>query len=211
MTESPTGIFAAMIVAAIVGRWWWRDFSAARTGALPSSGVLPGATACGRGFVACGALGAVLLTVLETAGELVLGISDEQKNISVFFLGAMLAAAFIEELVFRGFFVIANKTRTVLIASIISASLAFALAHDFLWQYHLPEGVPWWAFWRGFSTQFTLKGWFSFSFVFIASIYFYILRFHPRNTLRSLLPCFAAHAAKNLAVFIIKVAQGHVG
>ncbi|MDR2981798.1 MAG: CPBP family intramembrane metalloprotease [Puniceicoccales bacterium] len=209
MTESPLGILIAVIAAVFIGRMWWQDFSDARKG-TPNPKALPGATPSSIKLILIGIIGAVLLTALETIGELALGISGEQKNISVLFLGAMLAAALLEEIIFRGYIVITNRGRTALIASILGASLVFALAHDFLWQFSMPEGAPWWQFWQGLSANFTLKGWFSFGFVFLASLFFYGLRFHPKNVHRSLLPCFAAHAAKNIAVFLIKLAQGHV-
>jgi membrane protease YdiL (CAAX protease family) len=122
----------------------------------------------------------------------------------------MLSAAVVEEIVFRGYLVIEGKGKALLLGSIVGASFAFAMMHDFLWQYHEVADAAWWEFWRGFSPNFTRKGVFSFGFIFAGSLYFYALRFHPRNRMRSLLPCFAAHAAKNLAVFFIKLAEGHV-
>lgn len=199
MSESPLNIIVTVAIAVVAMRWWWSDFEGARKGA-PSPNALPGATSCTRGFVVLAAVGGVALTVLETLGELALGVSGEQKNITVLFLAAMLAAAFLEELIFRGYIVITTRGRRALVGSVIGASLAFALAHDFLWK--CDDG--------GFSLQLTTKGWFSFGCVFAASLYFYALRFHRRNAARSLLPCVAAHAARNLAVFAIKLAQGHV-
>lgn len=209
MTESPLGILIAALIALFIGRWWWQDFSVARNG-TPNPRALPGATPCPSGLLWLGMAGAVAITGLETWGELALGISGEQKTIGAAFLAAMLAAALVEEIVFRGYLVIENRGRAALIAGVLGASLLFALAHDFLWQFEQPEGAAWWEFWRGFSLNFSLKGWFSFGFVFLTSLYFYTLRLHPRNAGRSLLPCFAAHAARNLAVFAIKAAQGHV-
>ena len=209
MTDSPVGILLSCGVGLLLGYWWWQDFSSARKG-NPSARPLPGATSSSLSWISLGVLGAVLLTALETAGEIALGISAEQKDITVLFLGAMLAAALVEEVIFRGYLVVAGKGRALLLGSIFAASLLFALGHDFLWQYTQPEDAAWWEFWRGFSLNFSLKGWFSFGTVFLVSLYFYLLRFHPRNPARSLLPCFAAHAARNLAVFAIKLAQGHV-
>lgn len=251
MSESLPGILISLLVAIVLGYWWWKDFegegsedkaetlvsgvfvfltdifplwksifpesgSAARlqkTGETEETGLskpMPGATPCGGKFIAAGVAGAVLLVFLETAGEHALGISGEQKNIPALFLLAMLSAAVVEEIVFRGYLVIEGKGRIALIGGILAASFAFAMMHDFLWQYHEVAGAAWWEFWRGFSPNFTGKGVFSFAFIFAGSLYFYLLRFHPRNRNRSLLPCFAAHAAKNLAVFSIKLAEGHV-
>ncbi|MDR2430378.1 MAG: CPBP family intramembrane metalloprotease [Puniceicoccales bacterium] len=199
MSESPLNILATVAIAIVVGRWWWSDFANARKG-VSAPNALAGAVPCARGFVMLAAAGGVALTVLETLGEWALGVSEEQKKITVLFLAAMLAAAFLEELIFRGYIVIAGKGRRVLAGSVVGASLVFALAHDFLWKYEAGD----------FSFQFTTKGWFSFGCVFVASLCFYVLRFHPRNAARSLLPCIAAHGARNLAVFFIKLAQGHV-
>lgn len=209
MTDSPAGILLSCGVGLLLGYWWWQDFSFARKG-NPTHRPLPGATSAPSSWILLGVIGAVLLTGLETVGEIVLDISGEQKNVTVLFLGAMLAAALVEEVVFRGYLVVANKGRAWLLGSIFGASLLFALGHDFLWQHTSPEDAAWWEFWRGFSLNFSLKGWFSFGTVFFVSLYFYLLRFHSKNPSRSLLPCFAAHAARNLAVFAIKLAQGHV-
>jgi len=50
--------------------------------------------------------------------------------------------------------------------------------------------------------------------VFLFSFWLYAMRFplrYPKlNPSRSLIPCIAAHLAKNLGVFVIKLAQGHV-
>jgi membrane protease YdiL (CAAX protease family) len=210
MSDSPAGILLSVLAAAFVGRLWWRDFRDTRAGTPPPA-PLPGAFPCARGFVLAAVLGAVVLTGLETGAEFAVGVSREQSDISALFLGAMLAAAVLEEVLFRGYIVIQGRGRVALVAGIAGASLLFALAHDYIWQYQPPENAPAWAFWRGVSFQFTSKGLVSFAFAFAGSLYFYALRFHPRNVHRSLLPCFAAHAAKNLAVFAIKAAQGHVG
>ncbi len=209
MAKSIEGILIAVAAAGIFGYLWIQDFSAARKG-TPAKGALPGATPCPTGFIVAGAIGAILLTLGETAGEYALGISGEQKNITALFLAAMLAAAIVEEIIFRGYLVITGKGRAVLIAGVVGASLLFALAHDFLWQFSMPENAPWYEFYRGFSANFSVKGCFSFGVVFAISLYFYALRFHPKNAARSLLPCFAGHAARNLAVFAIKLFQGHV-
>jgi membrane protease YdiL (CAAX protease family) len=214
MNESPLGIFVSFALAAFVGCLWWKDYRANRRGNAEKSAedgaFLPGATSCPVGWVAAGVAGALLLVLLETAGEGVLEISAAQKDITALFLVAMLSAAVVEEVVFRGYLVEEGRGRGLFLGSIVGASLVFALLHDFLWQYHEVEAAAWWEFWRGFSTNFTLKGIFSFGFVLAGSLFFYALRFHPRNRAHSLIPCFAAHAAKNLAVFLVKLLQGHI-
>ena len=62
----------------------------------------------------------------------------------------------------------------------------------------------------GFSLNFTLKGFFSTGFIFVGALWFYFVRFFKWNPNASLLAPVAAHMAKNLAVFLIKLAQGHV-
>lgn len=67
-----------------------------------------------------------------------------------------------------------------------------------------------WRWDEWFTWQFTIKAWFSTAAVFAASLWFYCVRFMPGNPQHSLLPCLAAHAAKNLGVFAVKYAQGFV-
>jgi len=111
-----------------------------------------------------------------------------------------LIAAFIEELIFRGFVVIEGKGNALRWAGIVGASLVFAAIHPFLWQWE--DGV--------FTWTFTAKGWFSTAAVFGASLWFYTVRFASFNPNRSLLPCVVAHATKNLGVFAIKGIQGFI-
>jgi hypothetical protein len=56
-----------------------------------------------------------------------------------------------------------------------------------------------------------MKGWFSTAMVFAMSLWMYAARLAAWNPQRSLLPCFAAHAAKNLAVVAVKAATGFMG
>lgn len=198
-----------MLVASVTGYLWWQDLRANRNG-TPNPTALPGAAGCSRKFLTTATLGGIFLVALESTGEILLGLADEQKDITAFFLGAMLAAAIVEEIIFRGYIVISNQGRAWLVTSAIGASLLFALAHDFLWQYKPAEGMPWWYLTEAISPSVTIKAWYSFGFAFAVSLYFYWLRFHPRNSSRSLLPCFLAHAARNMTVFAIKAAQGHV-
>ena len=111
-----------------------------------------------------------------------------------------LAAAFVEELIFRGYVVVENRGRTALVAGIVGASLVFALLHPFLWEWK--DGA--------LTMHFGPKAWFSTGAIFAGSLWFYAVRFLPGNPTRSLVPCIAAHAAKNLGVFVIKYAQGFV-
>ena len=193
-------LLAVMICAAVItARWWWADYRAAGLG-RPNAGAFPGAAPASGRFIALAAAGALLLLAVETVGEYALGLSAQQSHMTVLFAAYSLAAAFIEELIFRGYLVVENRGRVALLAGIMGASLGFALLHPFLWE------------WQGHGLVFHpgAKGWFSTAMIFAGSLWFYAVRFLPANPARSLLPCIAAHAAKNLGVFAIKYAQGVV-
>ena len=136
----------------------------------------------------------------ETVGENMLGISSEQSSMTVLFALVSVAAGFGEELIFRGYLLIQNKGRVWLWGSIVGFSLLFALLHPYLWSWE--EGA--------LEFQFNAKAWFSTTFVFLNSLWFYMLRVTGGNPTKSLWPCIAAHAASNAAVFFVKLAQGHV-
>ncbi len=194
-------MLGGMIVAgAVVAKWWTDDLRASRGPSVPAKGF-PGATPATPAVIGLGALGALALVALETAGESALGLTDQQSRMTVLFGVYTLVAAFLEELVFRGYLVIENRGRAPLWAGVVGASVLFALLHPFLWAWK--DGT--------FQIHLTTKAWFSTGMVFAASLWFYAVRFLPVNPARSLLPCIAAHLAKNLAVFAIKGAQGFVG
>ena len=86
-------------------------------------------------------------------------------------------------------------------AAAVGASAIFAALHPFLWRWDD----------AGFALTFGAKGWFSSAAVFATSLWLYAARLAPWNPQRSLLPCFAAHAAKNLGVVAVKLATGFVG
>lgn len=197
--ESPLLLLALLGATAYVAKLWIDDLRAARSGA-PASHPLPGATPARGAAITLAALGALALLALETGGEIALGIAGEQSRVTVLFGLYTLAAAFGEELIFRGFLVVENRGRAALVGGIVGASALFALLHPFLWQ------------WRDGSlhAQLGTKAWFSAAVVFASSLWFYAVRYWPLNRTRSLLPCIAAHAAKNLGVFAIKYAQGFV-
>jgi hypothetical protein len=111
------------------------------------------------------------------------------------------AAPVIEELIFRGWLVVENRGRATMWAAAVGASVAFAALHPFLWRWED----------AGFELTLGRKGWFSTGVVFATSLWFYAARLGPWNKPRSLLPCFASHAAKNLGVVAIKAATGFMG
>lgn len=167
----------------------------------------PGITPAGRSLLVLAAIGGVVLTLLETAGELALGLTAEQTTLAWFALGPILAAAVIEEVVFRGYLFFDGHGRVVLWGSVAGFSLLFALIHPFLWNW---EGGFRLDFWNALSLDLSLKAWFSTACIFFASLFFYLLRFCFGNTRRSLFPCMVAHATANASVYAVKLAQGYV-
>jgi len=198
MNENPLMILLYVGVAAYVGNMYWGDYKAAKSG-QPNSGAMPGATAAPLGAFILGTLGALLLLGIETGGEIALGVADEQSEMVWFFVFAIIAAGVVEEVIFRGFLVIENKGRAVLIASCVGFSLIFAIIHAHFWS--TADGFEW---------TFTAKAFFSTGILFANSLWFYAIRFGRWNPNRSIFPCMLAHAASNLGVFIIKLLQGYV-
>lgn len=183
-----------------VAKLWRDDLRAARTG-HPQANAFPGATPAPRRIVVIAVIGALALLALETMGEFALGIADEQSTITwLFALYSIGGAPIIEELIFRGWLVIEHRGRSILWMGAVAASLLFAFCHPFLWQWDE----------AGFTLTPTLKGGFSTLVLFASSIWFYAVRLGSWNPPRSLLPCFAAHAAKNLGVVAIKATSGFV-
>jgi membrane protease YdiL (CAAX protease family) len=193
-------LLAGMVLAGgVMAKWWHDDYRAARQG-TPRPQAFPGATPAGSRALLIAAGGALVLLAAETAGEHALGLTAQQSQMTVLFGLYTLVAAFGEELIFRGYLVVENRGRTALIGGVIGASLGFALLHPFLWKWE--DGT--------LSFHGDAKAWFSTAAVFAGSLWFYAVRFLPMNPTRSLLPCVAAHLAKNLGVFAIKYAQGFV-
>ena len=200
MSSENPWLLAGMIVAGgALARGWWQDLRAAHRGS-PHPQAFPGATPARVRAVAIAAAGALGLVTLETWGESALGLTEQQSHMTWLFGLYTLMAAFLEELVFRGYLVVENRGRAALWSGMAGASVVFACLHPFLWE------------WRGGALHLQLgaKGAFSTGVVLVASLWFYAVRFLPMNPTRSLMPCIAAHLAKNLAVIGIKVAQGFV-
>ena len=193
-------LLAGMIVAAgITLKWWGDDYRAARRGE-PNARAFPGATPTGGLIMSVAVAGSLLLLAIETGGEYALGLTAQQSHMTALFALYSLAAAFVEELIFRGYLVVENSGRGLLLGSILGASLGFALLHPFLWEWKAGALI----------LHPGAKAWFSTALIFAGSLWFYTVRFLPANPTRSLLPCIAAHVAKNLGVFAIKYAQGFV-
>ncbi len=200
MGQDNPWLLAGMILAGgAVAKWWADDYRSARTGRI-RPGVFPGATPATGRMLLLAASGALVLLAGETAGEHALGLTAQQSRMTVLFGLYTVTAAFLEELVFRGYLVVEQRGRGPLIAGVIGASLGFALLHPFFWEWR--DGTLRW--------QGGAKAWFSTTAIFAGSLWFYAVRFVPGNPTRSLLPCVAAHLAKNLGVFAIKYAEGFV-
>jgi membrane protease YdiL (CAAX protease family) len=195
-------LFIGASASVWIARQWTIDYRAALDG-KPNERPLPGATSVPARAVAIAALGALFILAVETAGEHVLALSAQQSKVTVLFgLYSILGAPVIEEVLFRGYFVIEKRGRAALWGGVVGASLLYALLlHPFLWEWN--GGSP--------TVQFGAKAWFSATAILLGSLWLYTVRFFGLNPERSLLPCFVAHATKNLGVFAIKFAQGFVG
>ncbi len=200
MNDNPLLLLVTASAGLYVAWQWLGDLRAARAG-RPNPHAWPGATpAPGQAF-ALAAFGGVALTLAETWGESRLGLAAQQSQMTALFAAyTMLVAPFVEELIFRGFIVIDRRGAAARWAGAVGASLVFAALHPFLWEWK--KGEPW-------HLTLTAKGWFSTGAVFTGSLWFYTMRLAARlNPHGSLLPCFSAHGAKNLAVVAVKAAQG---
>lgn len=197
MQNEPWIILLMLGIGLYVAKLWVDDFRARRAG-TPHPRALPGAAPAPARAALIAAGGGLLLVAVETYGENRLGIAGEQSKITALFAAYSLVAAVVEEIIFRGYLIVPKKGPGWLWGSAILASVLFSALHPFLWQ------------WEGgrFQWAFGLKGWFSTATVFVSSLWFYFVRFARFNPDRSLLPCFAAHAAKNAGVIAIKAAQG---
>ncbi|NDV61343.1 CPBP family intramembrane metalloprotease [Puniceicoccales bacterium CK1056] len=204
MTDSPLIILILFVGAAYLFKLWRDDMLAWKAGKPHEKGI-PGATSAPGAALWIGAIGALALVGLETGGEIALGVSSEQTDITVIFLLAMIGAGVLEEVLFRGYFVIQNKGRNILILSIVGFSLLFALAH---YQYYTE--IPEEGTWRDLSFVIDPKSGWSLLLLFLNSLWFYWMRFSKWNPHHSLLPCFVAHIASNMGVFAVKLLQGHV-
>lgn len=196
MTDHPLLLLLMTAGAVYVAKLWRDDLRAALAG-QPHAQALPGATPASGRALGYAAAGAIVLLALETVGEIRLGIAGEQSQMTALFALYTLAAPVVEELIFRGYLVVDRRGPAVRWLAIVGASLLFAALHPFLWKWE--EGLLWVG---------GRKGWFSTGMVFLGSLWFYTVRFAAWNPQHSLLPCFAAHATKNLGVIAIKAAQG---
>ena len=202
LVSSQDGPLVGLVLLACaiwISKLWLDDF---RNHPERKVAALPGALPCSTVALWIASLGAIAILLAETFGEKATGLDTEQTAIAWHFLAAMVAAAVLEELVFRGYLVVTGRGRAALIASVLGFSLLFALAHPFIWTFKQDQGLV-----LHFDDR---KAWFTTSFLFLKSLWFYYARFAPWNPQHSLLPCVAAHLAVNLATFAIKAMQGYV-
>lgn len=204
-----------LVMAGIAGyllKLWLDDVRRAQgaaAGAAAGPAPLPGATLATRGLLVVSAGLGLGMCLLATGVEATAGWLDDQREIAVSFLLAMLAAAVIEELVFRGYLVVTGRGRAVMVAGVVAASLVFALAHPYLWSFER-TGEGWGPADWTWAWSLRPADFFFTSTIFVNSLMFYALRLGPWNPTRSLLPCMVAHAAYNLGVFGVKLACGKV-
>lgn len=188
MPSNPFESLAYLVLGGAVLVLWLRQL---RSPEPEETAFWPGARPCGWPALAWASAGALVLTLLETGLEIHLGVSAEQTTIPSHFLLAMLGAAVVEEMAFRGFAASAELRGAKLAGIALLGSAVFAWIHG--------HGVA------------DTKGLVSTGSAFAVSLWFYACRFNPLNPTRSLAPAMVAHAVRNLAVFGIKDAQGFVG
>ena len=167
--------------------------------------AFPGTAPASAFLIIVAITGALVILAIETIGEYRLGTSATQSDIAGSFLLVMVAAGFLEELIFRGYLVIENRGRFILWSGILVVSAIFTLGHAqywLLWGESSPTG--------DLSLNFTTGSHWTLMILFANSLWFYAVRFNRFNPARSLLPCFAAHISSNIGVFAIKLFQGHV-
>jgi len=179
-------------IATVVFYLWWSDAKS------KSSSGFPGASFAKPRVLLIAGLGGLALTLLETLGESLLGLTAEQTEMAAIALVPIMAAAIIEEIIFRGYLVVDRRGTAWLVGSVVGFSVLFALIHPYLWSWE--DG--------SLSFEWTVKGAFSTLFVLVNSLWFYAVRFSFGNDSHSLLPCFVAHGVSNFAVWAIKGYQG---
>ena len=203
MSQDPFSILVVFAISLYIGRLWHRDYRKAGTG-KGDARAFPGIAPASGTATAVAIAGSLIILGAETAGEYVLESSQSQSDITCLYLLAMVAAGFLEELIFRGYLVIQNRGRTAFVSSIVVFSALFSLTHTQYWIEFSGFNLVTWKIHLTPATVWTLI------ILFTNSLWFYTVRFYGLNPKRSLLPCFAAHIASNIGVFAIKLAQGHV-
>ncbi|MBN2234391.1 MAG: CPBP family intramembrane metalloprotease [Opitutales bacterium] len=209
MINDPLITVAGFVVALWLLRSWSADARHHRRTGISRPYAFPGASFAPTGLSLSGAGLAIALVLTYSIAEWALGAHTLQSTVSLWQIPAILSAPVIEEIVFRGYLVIQSKGRPLLILSILLSSALFAIIHPYGWQVTIPESFFDFANWSihlNPDLPFRLTT----LYLFVLSLLCFALRFHPRNPNRSLLPCFCAHFAANIAVLCIKSLQGFV-
>jgi membrane protease YdiL (CAAX protease family) len=198
--DSPIMGFMLLAGAIWLSKLWWQDYQKIKEGEeVP--GALPGTSPTSLTVIWIAIIVGCLLVLLETFAEYQTGTHLSQSTIAAWYLAPMIAAAVIEELIFRGYLSIQNKGRAMLIFSCVLFSMLFALAHPHLWS------------WEDNQLQLhhdSQKAWVTTVALFTKSLWLYAVRFGKFNPNASLLPCVVAHLTINLLTFLIKAKQGYV-
>jgi len=100
MEDSPLTSFIYLGLGLAVLVFWLKEL---RQPSVDGEPFWPGALRTGWTPLAWGASGALAITLLETGLEVHLDITSAQSTIPAHFLMAMLGAAVVEEMAFRGF------------------------------------------------------------------------------------------------------------
>lgn len=206
--DNPVFSLLSLGVAAWLFSMWADDLRHFRKTGDLRRGAFEGATPAPFGLVAAGVVAALALLAVNTCAELAAGVESDQTKVAPWALLSWVGAAFVEELIFRGYLVVKNRGRAALVGSIFLFSFLFAAGHPFLWDYTVPEGAS--VFGGTWTFDFSAQPLINTLAVFECSLLFYALRFVPQNKTRSLLPCVCAHAAYNCGVFAVKVCRGFV-
>ncbi len=214
MSQDPFGTIFYVVITIWLGKLWLRDILAAKKNPEIAGTGMPGATPCALVPVVVAVAGTLVLLAAETFGEIFLGISEEQSDVSWLFLLALISGAIAEELVFRGYLVVENRGNAAKWISIFAFSALFALIHPYLWHFEIPDEIEAAGtiskIFSGLSFDFSTKAIFTTSFIFLGSLWFYFVRFFRLNPTNSIVVPVAAHVAKNVSVFVVKFFQGHV-
>ena len=206
--DSPIFSVVSLMIAAYLFYMWCGDLRHFSKTGERRKGAFEGASPAPLSLCVAAAVAGAAFLLFNTWAEFGLGASGEQTSVAPWAILSWIGAAFVEELIFRGYLVVKGGGTAALWGSIFFFSLVFALGHPFIWNYEIPEGAGLF----GGTWTFTLSAGAIFNTfaVFECSLLFYAIRFVPQNPTRSILPCIIAHAAYNCGVFAVKLAQGFV-
>ena len=206
--DNPTFAIVNFAIAAYRFYMWFGDFNLFRRTGEIKQGALAGATTSTVKLAVIAVVASLVLLVSHTSVEIACGVESEQTKVAPWALFSWIGAAFVEELIFRGYLVVQNKGKDFLWLSVILFSFVFAIGHPFIWDYTVAEGTS--VFAGQWKFDFSIQPILSTIAIFECSLLFYVLRFIPANKNRSLIPCICAHCAYNVGVFATKAFQGFV-